>query len=224
MIKSRLAAMTTFAAAAASLAGCSLLGETEYDYQPVDFGAVGDLTPPATDLSFGEVAWVEQETEYTSSDGESETVAGIVGISVLDVVTGDASFFDQYANSDDFEGYTPYFIVLQFQWNYQAPFEQDPHGEAVFPLTADGEDLEFLTAGAFGRDATSEECPLKLPGYDPETNVGLQCVIGLSTDKPVELLEYNGEEYSALLASGDNEYLDAPIRWTAGSSEQPDAE
>ncbi|MFV0425876.1 MAG: hypothetical protein ACK5KU_02440 [Beutenbergiaceae bacterium] len=214
--------MAVAATAAALLVGCSLPeGEagSDYDYEPIDFGAVGDVTPPGTELSFGDIAWVDKTSTVIDENGDEVELSGMIGITVHDVVAGEPSFFDQYSNSSDFEGYTPYFIVIQYQWDYEIPENTSPPLLALFPMSADGEDLEFLTGAVWSVSATSDECGISLPEYDPETQVGMRCVVGLSTDKPVEMLAYNGESYSAMVGTPGNEYLEAPVLWTAAASE-----
>lgn len=100
-------------AAAVLLSGC---GEESYDYEPVDFGAPGEVTEPGASLAFGEPAWLEHT--FTGDGGD---YTGVQGVSVLDITEGDASMFDEYANTEEFEGYTPYLIVTQYQFADDVP-------------------------------------------------------------------------------------------------------
>lgn len=185
--------------------------ETEYDVNAVDFGAPGTTTPPGTALAFGQPAWLNNTTTYYDEDSNEQTAEGGVGVSVLEVRALDAAMFEEYSNAEEFAGYTPYAIVIQFQWLYSLPDGEAPDAVDLFPLKEDGSDAEYLT-GSFGFGATNE-CGLLLPDYDPEANVAVTCMVGLSTDLPVTSAEYNGETYYSFVASSDNEYFSSPIIW-----------
>ena len=191
-------------AAGLALSGC---GEESYDYEPVDFGAPGEVTVPGTALALGEPAWLE----HTFS-GDSGDYTGVQGVSVLDIVAGDASMFDDYSNAEEFEGYTPYLIVTQFQFAADVP--ESPATVDLFPMLADGSDAEWLTSGVITLAGPGDECGLNLPDYDEENHTLLQCFVGLSnTDHPVASAEYIAESYTAMFATEGNEYLESPVSW-----------
>ena len=191
-------------AAAVLLSGC---GEESYDYEPVDFGAPGEVTEPGTTLAFGEPAWLEHT--FSADSGE---YTGVQGVTVLDIVAGDASMFDGYSNSEEFEGYTPYLIVTQFQFADDVP--ESPDTVDLFPMLADGGDAEWLTSGPITLAGPGDECGLNLPDYDEEKRTLLQCFVGLSnTDQAVASAEYVAESYTAMIATEGNEYLESPVTW-----------
>lgn len=182
----------------------------DVDYAAVDLGEPGDPTEPGTDLAFGEAAWVERPVD--PADEESETT--LVGVSVLDVVEGDPALFQSYSNAEEFDGYTPYLVVTQYRWT-DAPVEgEDPAGVDLFPLAEDGTDLEYLTSGFSPFSGATDECGLTLPEYDAEAMQAVSCFVGLTTDEPVAVVEFNGEDYGAMFADAENEYFESPITWT----------
>lgn len=181
--------------------------EVEHDVAAVDFGAPGAVTAPGTPLAKGQPAWLNQTATY----GDQE-LTGPIGLSVLDVRALDASIFDQYSNAEEFAGYTPYAITVQQQWFYDVPADFDPSTTDLFPLKEDGSDAEYLT-GQFGFGATRNACGLQLPEYDEETKTLVSCIVGLSTDLPVTTAQYNGERYTSIIASADNQYFNQPLSW-----------
>jgi len=188
------------------LSGC---GEESYDYEPIDLGAPGDVTEPGTTLAFGEPAWLE----HTFSTG-TEDYTGVQGVTVLDVAAGDASMFEEYANAEEFDGYTPYLVVTQHQFAEDLPADVDPDTVDLFPMLADGTDAEWLTSGYVTLAGPGDECGLDLPDYDEETRTLLQCFVALSsTDEAVTAAEYLAEDYTAMMATEGNEYLEAPVTW-----------
>ena len=192
------------AAAVVLLSGC---GEESYDYEPVDFGAPGEVTEPGTSLAFGEPAWLEH-----TFTGDSGDYTGVQGVSVLDITEGDASMFEEYANAEEFEGYTPYLIVTQHQFADDVP--EAPATVDLFPMLADGSDAEWLTSGPITLAGPGDECGLNLPDYDEENHLLLQCFVGLgSNDQVVASAQYFAESYTAMVATEGNEYLEAPVSW-----------
>lgn len=182
----------------------------DVDYAAVDLGEPGEPTEPGTDLAFGEAAWVERPVD--AADEESPTA--LVGVSVLDVVEGDPALFDTYSNAEEFDGYTPYLVVTQYQWT-EAPVDgEDPPTVDLFPLAEDGTDLEYLTSGFSPFSGATDECGLTLPEYDAEAMQALSCFVGLSTDAPVAVVEFNGEDYGTMFADAENAYFESPITWT----------
>lgn len=179
------------------------------DAEAVDFGTPTQVTSPGTELALGEPAWVE----HTSTYGEDE-VTSVVGLSVLEIREGDPSFFSQYSNAEDFEDYTPYFIITQYQWTEDPPADQSPDAPALFPVADDGSDLEYLT-GRFSIFSASDECGLRLPEYDEENRVALSCLVGLGVEgSPVAGAVYNGEGYGAFFATEGNAYVSSPLSWS----------
>lgn len=191
-------------AAAVLLSGC---GEESYDYEPVDFGAPGAVTEPGTSLAFGEPAWLEHT--FTGDGGD---YTGVQGVSVLDIIEGEASMFEEYANAEEFEGYTPYLIVTQHQFAADVP--ESPATVDLFPMLADGSDAEWLTSGPITLAGPGDECGLNLPDYDEENQLLLQCFVGLSSnDQVVASAQYFAESYTAMVATEGNEYLESPVSW-----------
>lgn len=213
--RTTLAALTTLLLAPA-LASCgisdiveSVTGETSpseaaYDVELVDFGEPGEITPTGTTLAMGEPAWLDNVTTYYDEEEKEQTVEGKIGASLLEIRPLDASMFERFDNAEEFAGYTPYAMVMQFEWTYTVPEGERPGGVDLFPLKEDGSDAEYLTSGyLYG---PTNECGLDLPEYDEETNTAVTCIVGLSQDLPITSAEFNGEDYQSFMATGDSEY------------------
>ncbi|WP_022916443.1 hypothetical protein [Ruania albidiflava] len=193
-------------AAGVLLSGC---GQQSYDYEPVDLGAPGEVTAPGTTLAFGETAWLEHTFSTDSGD-----YTGLQGVTVRDIAAADASLFEEYSNAEEFAEYTPYLVVTQHQFAEDLPAEVDPDTVDLFPMLADGTDAEWLTSGYVTLAGPGDECGLSLPDYDEETRTLLQCFVALSsTDAEVTSAQYLAEDYTAMVGTDGNEYLQAPVTW-----------
>ena len=190
----------------------------ELDYEPIDMGtAPADMTAPGTALALGGVAWVAfeytpadvEETEATASpeapvspdaspeaSPTAEPLTSVAGISVLDVVEGDETYWERFSNPEDFVGRVPYFVVYQQNLD-PAAFPDNPARLDLWPQYGDGEDAEFVAVFGVTR---STDCGFELPDYDPATGVHVSCFIGIGeVERPIAQVAYNGLDQFALV-------------------------
>ena len=179
-----------------------------HDVEAVDFGEPQAVTGPGTALALGAPAWLNQT--YTGADGAEAT--GGVGVSVLGIQKLDPKLFDQFSNAEEFEGYTPFGVIVQHQWLYEIPADTTPETIDLFPLGRDGADVQYLTSG-FAFSGPGDSCGLQLPDYDEENQIAVSCFVALGESEPVTAAEYNGESYTSFMASADNAYFPAPVVW-----------
>ena len=197
--------------------------EAASDYVPVQMGEPpAERAAPGTEYTAGEFAWVsvelgedEEGGESASPDPNAETTTTVVGITVLDIVEGDVSYFDKFSNAEEFAGNIPYFIVYQQNFiTADHPAGEEPTEESLWPQFADGTDAQYLTSFGIAR---SKDCGIELPDYDPATGILLDCFIGLGTpDKPVERVVYNGMGQWSIVYDETDIYVENPLVWTKG--------
>lgn len=178
-------------------------------YSAVDLGAPpANVTPPGTALAFGQGAWIG----ITSTDDTGKSFTEPVGIAVLDIVPGDATFWDEFQNAETFAGQLPYFVVIQQTFPNRAGTPEPPVSEDVWPKLANGSNAEFLTL--FGAP-TSDSCAVDLPDYDPATATNVFCIVGIGTaDNPVTSAYYNGLGQFTVTYNEDDIYADNPLVWS----------
>lgn len=184
--------------------------DVDWDLTAIDLGPAGTVTPPGTAVALGQPIWLNQTVTY---DGQE--ITGAVGLSVREIRPLDPAMFEEFSNADEFEGYTPYAVITQHQWLYDIPAGSDPETVDLFPQKEDGSQAEYLTSSFAGMFASPGDlCGLQLPPYDEATKTLVSCWVALSPDLPVTKLEYNGEEYTSVMAAQDNQYFNAPIIWS----------
>lgn len=182
-----------------------------YDVEAVDLGEPGETEPGST-IAIGEAAWVT--TDVTPSDAE-DPVEVPLGLSLLQITEGDPSIWADWDNADEFEGYTPYLMVLQYVYPEGLPDGvEEPPAPAIFPLLEDGKGASFIEAQNYGMGAgASDECGYVLQGWDPETNTLVMCAVGLSDAGEITGGLFNGDSWSGYVQGLDPTYGDAPIIW-----------
>jgi len=82
---------------------------------PAATGGDFKTVAPGTELALGEGAVLHTQQR---EEGEEYYAFGYVESTVTEIVKGDASFFDQFDDTDDFEGMTPYFIMAEHEVLY----------------------------------------------------------------------------------------------------------
>lgn len=175
------------------------------DYAMVDMSQPGEPAARGTAYEFGQVAWVKPTVEEDASPAPE----GVTGVTVLDVVAGEAEFWTQFENSADFEGQLPYFVVYQYK-----PAEASDPAPTIWPQYADRGDAEYLSAED-GRPLP-DLCPMLLPESDD--GVEFDCLVASGTqDKPVARVIYNGLTPDSLIYGEEDIYAEAPLVWTAGA-------
>jgi hypothetical protein len=183
----------------------------EYDVAAIDFGEPGETAPGST-VVIGEPAWVITQV---TPEGTEATEDLIVGLSLLQVTEGSADIWADWENADEFAGFTPYLMVLQYSYPNGLPEGvEEPPTPAIFPLLEDGSGASFIEAQNFGMGTgASDVCGYVLQGWDPETNTLVNCAVGLSDAGPVTGGLFNGDSWSAIVQNMDPLYGDAPIIW-----------
>lgn len=175
--------------------------------EPIDIPAPTTTeTAPGTALKLGEPAQLSLLDDANT----------VVGVSVLDIVPGVADDLASLENADDFAGLTPTSIVVQVRYpNAEAAKEQ--RMPPLFPVDETGADAQWLTSTTGFADISgapgTHECPLTLPVYDATTLTSVMCITALSKDTSVTSMQYVGERYGAIMATGEKGYLDKPVTW-----------
>lgn len=182
-----------------------------YDVEAIDFGDAGE-TAPGTTVALGEPAWVVTQA---TPEGADAAVDVRVGLSLIDITEGTADIWAGWENEDEFAGFTPYLMVLQYVYPDGLPEGvEEPAAPAIFPLLEDGSGASFIEAQNFGMGSgASDVCGYQLQGWDPETNTLVVCAVGLSDAGPVTGGLFNGDSWSGFVQGLDEVYGDANILW-----------
>lgn len=176
---------------------------------PAEDDAAGDFetTAPGTELAFGETAVLHaQERE----EGHEYYAFGYIESTVTEIIEGDASFFDQFEDAEEFEGMTPYFIisehtVLSAEGN-EGVTSLEPDFEGVLDDGSPAQGLIVISTGI-------EECP---NDYFEDFVAG-----ATATTCDVALAE-EGQSVTGAVWTGvreidggynENAYLQTPISW-----------
>lgn len=183
----------------------------EYDVEAIDFGEPGETDPGAT-LAIGEPAWVTTQVSVPDSE-DPEDIA--IGLTLLDITEGTPDIWAGWENEDEFAGFTPYLMVLQYVYPDGLPEGvENPPAPAIFPLLEDGSGASFIEAQNFGMGTgASDVCGYHLQGWDPETNTNVVCAVGLSDAGPVTGGLFNNDSWSGILQGWDETYGNDPIIW-----------
>lgn len=182
-----------------------------YDVEAVDLGEPGETDPGST-LALGEPAWVTSSVTVPDAD---EPVAVPLGLSLLQISEGDPGIWADWDNAEEFDGYTPYLLVLQYVFPEGLPDGvEEPPTPAIFPILEDGTGAGFIQATTYGiGGGASDECGYQLQGWDPATSTLVMCAVGLSDGGPVTGGLFNGDAWSAVVTGMDEVYGSAPIVW-----------
>lgn len=172
-------------------------------------GGDGDFetTEPGTELGFGEPAVLHaQERE----EGEEYYVFGYIESSVTEIVPGDASFFDQFDDAEEYEGMTPYFIMSEHEVLYAEGDESvsnlEPDFEGVLDDGSPAQGLIVISTGI-------AECPNEFFDDFAAGATATTCNVALAPE---------GQEVTGAAWTGvreidggydENRYLEAPITW-----------
>src|SRR5690606_6878597 len=114
----------------------------------------GETEPGAT-LAIGEPAWVTTQVTPSGAD-DAEDVS--LGLTLLQIDEGSPDIWAGWDNADEFEGFTPYLMVLQYVYPDGLPEGVDePPAPAIFPLQEDGSGASFIEAQNFGLGAGASD-------------------------------------------------------------------
>lgn len=176
---------------------------------PADGGAAGDFetAAPGTELAFGETAVLHAQERQ---EGDEYYAFGYIESTVTEIIEGDATFFDQFQDAEEFEGMTPYFIISEHTVLYA---EGDEGGTTLEPsfegVLDDGSPAQGLIVISTG----IAECP---NDYFEDFVAG-----ATATTCDVALAE-EGQAVTGAVWTGvreidggydENAYLEAPVSW-----------
>ena len=176
---------------------------------PAAAGEAGDFetAAPGTELAFGESAVLHaQEFE----EGHEYYAFAYVESTVSEIVAGDASFFDQFDDTEDFEGMTPYFIMSEHTVLYaegnEGTTNMAPGFEGILDDGSPAQGLIVISTGI-------SECP----------NDYFEDVVAGATSTTCNVaLAPEGQEVTGAVWTGvrevdggwdENPYLEAPVSW-----------
>ncbi|QBR74883.1 hypothetical protein [Microbacterium sediminis] len=217
----RAAAAVAIGAATIALASC---GAPSYDVEAIDLGEPGEVTAAGTTLAFDEPAWIEADV-YRGEPGD-DPVTEVVGFTVRDIIEREPSVWEQFGNSEEFEGDVPWAIIVQQTFTGE-PFEAeswvegaDVDTESVWPLLENGDSAELLYIEFQDDDAIQEACGISFPSYDAETNTAMRCLLAAAPEGQKVV----GALYDSTSAGGlsvptlpgqepENPYLEQPLVW-----------
>lgn len=176
---------------------------------PAEGGAAGDFetTAPGTEFAFGEPAVLHaQERE----EGEEYYAFGYIESSVTEIVAGDASFFEQFDDVEEYEGMTPYFIMSEHEVLYAEGDEGatniEPGFEGVLDDGSPAQGLIVISTGI-------AECPNEFFEDFVAGATATTCNVALAPE---------GQEVTGAAWTGvrevdggydENTYLEEPILW-----------
>ena len=179
------------------------------DDGPADGGAAGDFetTAPGTELALGEPAVLHaQERE----EGDEYYAFGYIESSVTEIVAGDASFFEQFDDVEEYEGMTPYFIMSEHEVLYAEGDEGatniEPGFEGVLDDGSPAQGLIVISTGI-------AECPNEYFEDFVAGATATTCNVALAPE---------GQEVTGAAWTGvreidggydENTYLEEPILW-----------
>lgn len=176
---------------------------------PAEGGAADDFetTAPGTEFAFGEPAVLHaQERE----EGEEYYAFGYIESSVTEIVAGDASFFEQFDDVEEYEGMTPYFIMSEHEVLYAEGDEGatniEPGFEGVLDDGSPAQGLIVISTGI-------AECPNEFFEDFVAGATATTCDVALAPE---------GQEVTGAAWTGvrevdggydENTYLEEPILW-----------
>lgn len=166
-----------------------------------------ETTEPGTELALGDPAVLHaQERE----EGEEYYAFGYIESSVTEIVPGDASFFEQFDDAEEYEGMTPYFIMSEHEVLYAEGNESvsnlEPGFEGVLDDGTPAQGLIVISTGI-------AECPNEYFEDFVAEATATTCNVALAPE---------GQEVTGAAWTGvreidggfdENPYLEAPITW-----------
>ena len=163
-------------AVAALLAGCSTGDDDELPPMPFDTVEMPAMTAPTAtpgqQLATGEIVALPQ-TDYT---GEPDDV---IETTVIGVAQGDAAYWEQFDNGEQFADETPFFAVMQYRW---VTGDVSASGAPLLrPLLDDGTEGDIVEQEFAGSLTSDAPCPFEIGRFDMEEdrepNEYIACVL-----------------------------------------------
>lgn len=176
---------------------------------PAAGGAAGDFetSAPGTEIAFGEPAVLHaQERE----EGGEYYAFGYIESSVTEIVKGDASFFEQFDDTEEYEGLTPYFILSEHEVLYAEGDEGGTNLEPGFEgILDDGSPAQGLIVISTG----IAECPNDYFEDFVAGATATTCNVALAPEGQ----EVTGASWTGVreIDGGydENAYLESPVIW-----------
>ncbi len=196
--------LTTVGITLLALAGCSAPAP---EFEPVQVGsASAEETPPGTELAIGETAWLLPE----SGDGSGM----LVGATVREIRKLDPAKIPDFEDNSEFDGYTPFAVVVQYDWTPASDVDGRILSIPVLPIGDDGQLKEWV-ANSIGNIAMGDAkaCGIVLPAFESGSGVALECFVALSKSGPVVGAVYNGTSRNSTFVDTDHLYAETPITW-----------
>lgn len=166
-----------------------------------------ETAAPGTELSFGDAAVLHDQVR---EEGEDYYAFGYVESTVTEIVAGDASFFDQFDDTEDYEGMTPYFIMSEHTVLYgegdEGATNLEPGFEGILDDGTPAQGLIVISTGI-------AECPNEYFDDFVTGATASTCNVALAPEGQ----EVTGAAWTGVREIdggwGENPYLDAPVIW-----------
>lgn len=167
------------------------------------------LTEPGTTVAIGETIRLPG-TAY--EDGGLYITEAEVGLTVLSITEGDASFYDKFDNGDEFASFTPWFVVGQVDLPADVEDLVRPSISAPFGALASGTTTEYLSLEGF-TGTIKQYCP-DVPDSGDETG-GMCRVLLVPEGDELAYIGWDGADAHLDIAEAGPEepYFDNPVRW-----------
>jgi hypothetical protein len=188
-----------------ALTGCSAFSSDFEHEDPT--GVPSSYTEAGAVLELDEAALI-------ANDEPSVDIA----ISIREAKELDKSFYDELSNGEDFEQYTPYVVVVQYDTLDEFDKDSRPSFKGLGGILESGELAGALVNDSSGLASAQSVCPYSLSS----TNGGdgtwrLDCIIFLvpEGDSLSSLAYYGYSPYSTigLIARGAEGFDENPILW-----------
>jgi predicted small lipoprotein YifL len=173
-------ATLTVAVATFALAGCST--DSGPSIEPIEFPSSSGATmiEPGDHIAKGDAAWVPYDPQNPGNFN---------GVALIDVVAGDETYWDDFANGDEYTEFTPYFVVYQTQAIRDALVS---YGPELLPVLSDGTEARIVEAEG-GISGFNTSCAIDVP-YLEDIDKTLWCIVAIdpeNTQKVVGISFHN---------------------------------
>lgn len=172
--------------------------------------APGEVAAPGSEFEVGDTVTTHVQA---LEEGEEYYGYATVATTVVAVEEGDKSLFEEAENSEDFAGYTPWFVTVEHEW---LTYEGNPNNNMIPTLVGFNE-----SGGQVGTviNRTWSEgipgCELDLPLEKDVGGTATSChVFSVPDDEAVGSVGWRGDDWADGGGSAmDNPYYDDPVLW-----------
>lgn len=175
-----------------------------------DVAAPGEVAAPGTEFQVGDTV-----TTHVQAGEEGEEYYGYATLAttVVAVEAGDKALFEDAENSEDFEGYTPWFATVEHEW---LTYEGNPNSNMIPTLVGFNE-----SGGQVGNvinqtwSAGIPGCELDMPLEKGVGGTATNChVFAVPDNEAVGSVGWRGDDWADGGGSAmDNPYYDDPVLW-----------